>query len=92
MVIIAKWLRFVTLWYEWYAFRMTEIIINTTEVRRDIGYVETMLDLSVVQWEADYLADEATARLEFALIEANEMLLAIRALKGRLMIQEPTEL
>lgn len=87
LVIIAKWLRFVTLYGEWYYFIMTEIVINTTEVRKDIDCIETKLDLAAVQYEVDYLADEATDRLEFALIEANELLLSIRALKNRPRIE-----
>ena len=75
-----------------YAFGMTEIVITTQEIRQDIQCVETIEDLITVDREAEYLADEAAARLEFALIEANEMLLSIRALKNRPIIEKTTSL
>jgi hypothetical protein len=71
---------------------MKEIVINTTEVRKDIGYIETKDDIMTVLREVDYLADEATARLEFALVEANESLFSIRALKNRpIIIEKPAD-
>jgi|GEM_PF-6896357 len=58
---------------------MTERIINTTELREDIKYVESDRDLLAVDYEADYLAQEATDRLEFAIVEAKAVLAAINA-------------
>lgn len=70
---------------------MKEIVINTSEVRRGIGYIETKNDIMTALREVDYLADEATARLEFAIIEANEALFSIRALANRPIIEKPAD-
>jgi len=71
-----------------YDFGMTEFIVTTDEIRQDLQHVHTMDDLIMVDREFEFLVDEAALRLEFALIEANEMLLSVRALANRRIIDK----
>jgi hypothetical protein len=70
---------------------MTEMVITTAEIRKDIAFAQTLRDFAAVQHEVNYLAEEADMRLEFALLDAEDTLLAIRALSGRPIIEKSTE-
>jgi hypothetical protein len=70
---------------------MTETIMNTALLRRDIEICENMHDIDVVDREAIYLASVAEARLEFALLEAEATLIAVYALRMR-AAEKSTEL
>lgn len=68
---------------------MSENIVTTEELRKDIQVMASFDDLEILDAEAAYLADEMALRLEFALIEANEILLSIRALANRKFVIKP---
>ncbi|HEY8886635.1 MAG TPA: hypothetical protein VIM31_04020 [Candidatus Microsaccharimonas sp.] len=70
---------------------MTEKIVTTTELRREVAVIKTPSGLLEVGTQLVYLTDEATDRLNFALIEANEILFSIRALKHRSIIENSTD-